>query len=54
MRNLIIIACVLLFISPIDLNPFPDFVPVIGWIDEILYGAVGLAALTGGNQRKRR
>ena len=36
-RIILIIILLVLFISPFDLNPVPDAVPIVGWLDEVVY-----------------
>ena len=43
MRGAIAILALLYICSPIDV--IPDFIPVVGWLDDVLAGVGGLAAL---------
>lgn len=45
-RIIIILLAVLYIVSPIDL--IPDFIPVIGWIDDLIAGIVAFTAFIGG------
>lgn len=43
----IALLCMLYILSPIDI--IPDFIPVVGWLDDLAVGALGfLAVLKGG------
>lgn len=45
--NIIIaLLAVLYIISPIDF--IPDFIPVIGWIDDVLAGMIAFGSMFGG------
>jgi uncharacterized membrane protein YkvA (DUF1232 family) len=47
--TLILILALLYIISPID--AIPDFIPVVGWADDVLVGVgAGAAALAGGRR----
>lgn len=51
-KLIVVIGCIVYVLSPIDL--LPDFIPVLGWIDDVVAGAIGLmTALSGlGKQGK--
>ncbi len=45
----ILILAVLYILSPIDL--IPDFIPVVGWVDDLAVGlGAGAAALSAGRK----
>ena len=43
---IIVIFAIIYIISPIDL--IPDFIPVVGWIDDFFVGLIGLMFLFKG------
>lgn len=52
MKKLMIVGlCVLYVISPIDFSP--DFLPVVGWGDDIVAGLIGLKALLAAPPRPK-
>lgn len=45
-KFLIVVGCILYVLWPIDL--IPDFIPVLGWIDDLVAIATGIIACVGG------
>jgi uncharacterized membrane protein YkvA (DUF1232 family) len=44
--GLIVLAAVAYVLWPVDI--LPDFIPIIGWIDDFIAGAIGVWALLKG------
>lgn len=40
---LIVLAAIAYVLWPLDI--LPDFIPIIGWIDDLIAGAIGIFAL---------